>query len=70
MANTIFEVSIAHDKARQLPACRPERVEEVLWDWACNYQDMDIGKIMLELEYLYKEYFAEQRRQQTCSGNK
>jgi len=69
MVNAVFEASLAHDKARNLPACRPERVEEVLWDWGCNHQEQDVKKVMAELEHLYREKFAEERRKQEMSGN-
>ncbi len=69
MVNAIFEASIAHDKARQLPARCPERVEELLWDWACNYDDLDIKKVAAELKHLFKEQLAEQTRQERNSGN-
>ncbi len=55
--------------SEMLPPCRPERVEEVLWDWACNWQDLDISKVMAELKHLFGEQEAEAKRQQLNSGN-
>ena len=69
MTNAVFEASVAHDKARQLPPCRPERVEEVLWDWALNYDDLDLTKVISELRYLFHEQDAETMRKEITSGN-
>ena len=69
VAGVILEASLAYDKARNLPACRPERVTELLWDWAMSPDTLDINKVQAELRYLYSEQFAEERRQQVCSGS-
>ncbi len=62
-------ISVIFSEAHQLPAYRPERVEEVLWDWAENYDEQDIKKVMEELKHLFAEQFAEERRKQLASGN-
>lgn len=67
--SVVYEASVAHDEARGLPACRPERVKEVLWDWALNYESMDVQKIMEELRHLYSEQFAAEASAQINSGN-
>jgi len=54
-------------KRRELPDCRPEKVDDVLWDWANNFPDLDIEAVKRELEHLYREQFAEQRRKEAMS---
>ncbi len=55
LGSATLALSNAHDKARHLPAYRPERIEEVLWDWAENHDEQDIGKVMAELRQLFHE---------------
>ncbi len=64
ISEAILEASTAHDTAQNLPACRSERVTELLWDWALNWDTLDITKVQAELTYLYGEQFAEEKRQQ------
>ncbi len=66
----IFEASLAHDKARQLPIRREERAIETLWDWACNYPDQDVKKVYAELEHHFQEKFAFELEKQLNSGNR
>lgn len=69
LGSTTLALSSAHDKARDLPPYRPERVEELLWDWACNSDDMDIKKVMAELKHLYHEQEAEERRKEWAGSS-
>ena len=55
--------------AMQLPASRCESVEELLWDWAENHNDLSIGAVILELKRLFREQEAEEQRKQAASGN-
>ena len=56
-------VPLSQCKAK-LPACRPERVNEVLEDFAANRDDQDIYKVAAELRGLFGEELAEERRKE------
>jgi len=48
----------------QLPDCRPERVIELLEEYAANPDDYDVYKVAEELRYLISEELAEERRKE------
>jgi len=48
----------------QLPACRPERVIELLEEYGANPDDYDVLKVAEELRYLVSEQLAEERRKE------
>jgi len=54
MVNAVFEASVARNKARNLPPHCEERIDEVLWDWACNHAELDIAKVKAELRHLFQ----------------
>ncbi len=66
--SAIMALSEAHDKARGLGPHTPERVEEVLWDFAVNYSDRDIKKVAAELEHLYHEQASYEYQRHINSG--
>ncbi len=47
---------------------RPECIEEVLIDWAENYKEQSVEKVMADLEFLYREYFEEIARKEWAAG--
>ena len=53
----------------ELPACRPERVKELLWEWVDCHGELSCEAVETELKYLYHEQEAELNRQQLASGN-
>ena len=50
-----------------LPDCRPERIDEVLRDWAENYDELDIEAVKAELKHLFHEQKAEERRKEMAA---
>ena len=50
----------------KLPDCRPERVDDVLWDWANNFPDLDIEQVKSELKHLFHEQEREERRKESA----
>lgn len=53
-------------KRQELPDCRPERVEEVLWEMICNPDDINMPTIITELKHLFHEQACEERRKESA----
>ncbi len=43
-----------------------ERIDDVLWDWAGNYDELDIEAVKVELRHLFHEQEAEERRKESA----
>ncbi len=64
----LVEKSLEPKAVTPLHPSRPERVREVLIDWAENYKEQSVEKVMAALEFLYKEYFGEIARKEWAAG--